>query len=293
MGEPSFSVVVLEQLRAGRYRPRAWWRMLTDSWTMARSTAGTHPNLARHWRLLSGELGVMTCCFLVYTARRHGRAAMLRSTFPLIAMLFAQVGDIYVHLGLHRDSSGGLHRELGAAMSLTALRSWSGAAACSRLLAGMPLTDDESFAALLIILATDIADGRLSRRDRLASPLGRYLDGEADMLGWSALTLTQVRRGQISPWYLLAFGLRWGLPLVAALSSSFARADPVTFTPSRLGKTAGGAQVALAATALFASMRSNAADSRFWSGLRTSLVGVTSGLLVAATIRHVTRLLGQ
>jgi phosphatidylglycerophosphate synthase len=251
--KPSFSVAVLEQLRASHYRPSAWLRMLSTSWIQARTTAHAYPSLVYEWRRIAGMLGTATVCFAMYTGKRHGRPAAWKSTIPLALATLVLSGDQYVHLGLHRQDSGELYPHLGPAMTLTALRSWAGAAIGCRWSVGMPLSSDEALVALLIVLATDMGDGWLARRRKLSSALGHYLDGEADAISWTSLTLTQVQQGFIPVWFLAVHGLRWGLPLVLGFSRTFATARPALPNRSRFGRAAGASQALLVASSLLRS----------------------------------------
>jgi phosphatidylglycerophosphate synthase len=291
MAEPAFSVKVLQSLRADGYRPHAWWKMLTSSWAQARVSADAHPGLARDWRWLTGSLGVATLGLGAYTARRQGGRVAWRGTALLALINIFQAGDIYVHLGLHRRDDGAIHARLGAAMPLTAAREWVGAVIGARLLIGAPVTDDEALVALALIVATDIADGWIARRQAMPSPLGRYLDGAADMLTWTTLTVTQQRRSQVPTWFLLAFGLRWGLPLILGFGRTFMTAAPMRLDPSRFARIVGAAQVAVAATAIGASLRAGKPEARWWGRAKQGLLATTGVLLVAATIRHCARLL--
>jgi hypothetical protein len=106
------------------------------------------------------------------------------------------------------------------------------------------------------------------------------------------LTLMQVRRGELPPWYLLAHGLRWGLPLMLGIGRTFTTADPVVLEPSSLAKTAGAAQVALSLSAILASMRADHPDAHVWTPMRKAFLMLASGLLGATTFVHTSRLLG-
>lgn len=290
----SFSITVLERLQAGHYRPRAWLGMLSTSWIQAQATARAHPNLVSEWWRMTGTLGAATLCFAAYTAQRHGRSVAWKSAIPLAFATLMQSGDHYVHLGLHRQDSedtGKLYPRLGSAMTLTALRSWVGIGIGSRWLVGTPLTDDESLVALSVILVSDIADGWLARRCNLSSALGRYLDGEADMIAWTTLTLAQVRRGFIPVWFLVMHGLRWGLPLALGFSRTFATARPVQLNRSRIGRVAGTSQALLAASAIWSSLRSDQPDAQFWLRIHKCLLACGCTALGLTGLQHVASIL--
>lgn len=290
MQPPSFSMRVLARLRAEGYQPRAWGRLLADSWAQARATAGAQRDLVRGWRATVGGLGVLTGVALFSTERRYGYGAMWRNAVPLIVANALQAGDIYVHLGLHRGETGQHYATLGVANDLTALRCWVAAWMSSRLVAGMPLADDELVLAIALICLTDIADGRVARHLGQTSPLGRYLDGEADLLAWLALTVTQIRRGQVPAWFLGIFGLRWGVPVVVGLARTFAEAQPVALQPSPIARAAGIAQVAMSLAGIIAA-RQASQPSVVISAMSKALVGFTTSLLGMAMVGQLLRLL--
>jgi phosphatidylglycerophosphate synthase len=305
--KPSFSNIVLEQLRAAHYHPRAWARMLSTSWIQARTTAYAHPHLVQGWRRIVGILATATLGFAVYTGKRHGRSAAWKTTIPVAIATLTLSGDQYVHLGLHRQETGQLYPRLGSAMTLTALRGWIGLAIASRWLVDIPLTNDEALGTLLVVLATDIGDGWLARRCQLSSALGHYLDGEADMISWTAITLAQVRQGLIPVWFLVVHGLRWGLPLALGFSRTFATARSTLPNRSKMGRLAGASQALLAASAICSSLRSakelppvflpknrpaNQPDARFQRPIYKSLLvfaGITLGLTALQHIASILR----
>jgi phosphatidylglycerophosphate synthase len=304
--EPSFSIAVLEQLRAAHYRPSAWLHMLSASWTQARTTATAYPTLVSDWRRLTGTLGAATLLYAVYTAKRLGRSASCKTAIPLTLATLALSGDQYVHLGLHRQETGELQPHLGPAMMLTALRSWVGIGVGSRWLAGMPLTNDEALVALLAMLASDMGDGWLARRCHRTSGLGQYLDGEADMLSWTALTLTQVQKGLVPAWFLVVHGLRWGLPLALGFRRTFATARPMMLNHSRMGRVAGASQTLLATSAIASSLRSarqrpldslsvgrtaNQLEARWWELIHKSLLVFSCVSLGLTALQHVASIL--
>ena len=291
MAVPSFSMRVLAGLRAGGYRPRAWGAMLALSWQQSRDTAQAHPHMVRSWRWLVGGSSAATALMLAVTARRHGGAAALRSAVPLVVATAAQAGDIYVHLGLHRNADGQHYANLGAANMLTALRGWVAAWISSRLMSHTPLTDDELLLALVLICATDVADGRVARSLAQTSPLGRYLDAEADVTAWLALTIAQIRCGQVPPWFLWVYALRWGAPMAVGFVRTFAEADPMPLAPSQIARASGVVHVAMAITALVAARRAQRRDAAWWQRSRDALLATTCALLGAATVAQAARLL--
>ena len=291
--ERSFSQQLLAELRAAGYRPAAWGAMLATSWRQARQTARAQPRLVGSWRQIAALLSLLTLTEVGREARRDGALVAFRHNAPLLIVTATQLGDSYVHLGLHRHTTGQPHLTLGPAMALTAARGWAGAWLLTRLLHSRPIADDEFMGALAVIVLTDIMDGPLARRTDRASALGRYLDGEADLVAWTALTLTQLQRGDIPAWFLGAFACRWGAPLLLGFGRTFAQAEPVVVAPSWVGRAAGAAQVTLACTGLLAARQVSQPQAQQWRRWRDRVALGTAALMGAATITHLRRFLRQ
>jgi phosphatidylglycerophosphate synthase len=289
--EWSFSIFVLEQLRAGHYRPTAWLDMLSTSWIQAKATAQANPTVVHDWRRLTTTLGAATLGLAAYTTVRHGASIAWKTSIPMALVTLLESGDQYVHLGLHRQETGEVYPRLGLAMELTALRTWIGIGIGSRWLAGSPLTDDEALAALATMVVSDISDGWLARHSHLVSALGRYLDGEADMIAWTSLTLALIRRGSMPAWFLVVHGLRWGLPLALGFGRTFATARPMVLKRYRMGRVAGASQALLAASAICSSLRSEQPDAQFWLRLRSGLLACACAALGLSAWQHAASIL--
>lgn len=290
---PSFSVWVLERLRAGRFRPRAWVGLLAESWAQARVTARAQPALAREAHVFAAGLSAATGAALTVTATRHGGRAAARTALPLLLATASQATDIWAHLGLHRrgnDRPYQYHPTLGPANMLTTTRGWVASWALARLIAGTPLDDAELALAFALLFITDTSDGPVARRTDLASPLGRYLDAEADIFAGLALTLTQIRRGQVPAWFLVAFALRWGAPLALGFGRTFAEADPVALAGSTVARTSGTLQALMSIAGLAGSWRAGQPDAPIWRRTRDGLALAASALLLAAMGGHLRRL---
>lgn len=291
---PSFTVGALERLRAGHFRPQAWVDLIAASWQQARATASAQPRLTHSWRWLAGGLSLATALMVATTTQRHGATVAARMGTILSMATVAQAGDIYVHLGMHRPAGSRPwphYPRLGLANWLTATRGWVASWMWARLLASPPLDDGELLLALTLITATDIADGRVARAWHATSALGRYLDGAADVLVWSALTLTQVRRQQIPAWLASIFAVRWCVPIALGFGRTFAGAQPVALAPSALGRVAGTLQTATQVVGLLGSLRARQPDGPRWQRARTGLAGITAAFLLAALSAQVARLL--
>lgn len=282
---------MLTTLQVGKYRPDAWRQLLVNSWRQSHTVAQQRPALVKSWRILAYSGIGMTTFMGIYSARRFGFRRSAKSQGWLVLSSAYIVGDTYVHLGLHRSPFGKPYRTLGPAMPLTLLRYWVGGWIMSRLFHN-PMSNDEQIVALATILVTDIADGITARRTDMVSALGRYLDGEADMLAWTALTITQIRRGQIPAWFLAVFAFRWGVPVGLGLMQSFITTKPAPLVPSTVGRIAGAAHVLMAVGSIIPLPRGMVTSAR-WSKIKDGSVIITSLLLGATAVQHAIRLTQQ
>ncbi|MBA3825409.1 MAG: hypothetical protein H0X24_16110 [Ktedonobacterales bacterium] len=158
----SFSQLRLAELRASGYRPAAWAHLLRASWGQARQTAHAHPHLVRDWRRLAAVLGVLPLGLAAASLRRTSTRTTLRRPWPLVVVTATQLGDIYVHLGMHHQEMGAIHPTLGPAMLLTTIRGWVGGWLLTRFVQHQLLSDEEMTFALAAILLTDLGDGPLA-----------------------------------------------------------------------------------------------------------------------------------
>ncbi|HEY7984963.1 MAG TPA: CDP-alcohol phosphatidyltransferase family protein [Ktedonobacterales bacterium] len=248
----SFVAGLLRDLRAGGYRPRAWWRFFTRSWQRSRATAHAHPRLVRDWAVTSAAMWGGALAVLAVERRAADHAARARRAAPWVALgLAAHTADVYAHLGMNAATRGGvIYDTLGVGTKLTMIRQavatllwghfWSGAKPSRPALA----------AALAVAGASDLADGAIARLTRHTTHLGAYLDGMADLSVSLALALTLRRQRLIAHWFLVALAGRWLLPLGGALYHYFVRARPVPLRALAWGKAAGAAQHAALALAL-------------------------------------------
>ena len=283
---PEFVVSLLEDLRAGRYGPAAWWRFLARSWAQSRATARAHPRLVRSWAAAScaqtaGALGA------VGLEWRSGRAFAARRIFPWVVLgLAAQQMDVYVHLGLNGPTRGAPVREsLGLPTSLTLSRQTIATLLWAHLLGRCPVPRGYALAALVGASVTDVADGALARRLDHATYLGRYLDAEADMNVSTVLACTLSESGHIPAWLTTLLLGRWLLPVVAGMARYLGQAQPVLFGSSLLGKAAGVAQSVTLGAALLPTQ-----TPRVVARLRPVLVGLAVTCLIAAPLGQLRRL---
>ncbi len=291
---PTFGAQVLAILRADGYQPAAWVRFLGNSWEQSRATARDERGLVTDWRGITLGLSALAMGATSWTGRRHGARVAARAALPLALATLAQAVDLYAHLGLHRaPDAPSLDRyaRLGAANALSASRGLAASWIWTRQVAGVPLDDTEFLAAVTLIVATDIADGAIARHDHLVSRLGAYLDVEADLFAWVSIVLTQMRRGDLPPWFAALILARWLAPAAVGLTRSFGTAAPVALGAQPLGKLAGGAQIAASAVAWVTTARADHPDARRWHAIkRGTLVG--AGIILGmATFRQLTRLI--
>ncbi|HEV2236006.1 MAG TPA: CDP-alcohol phosphatidyltransferase family protein [Ktedonobacterales bacterium] len=278
----SFVEGLLREVRAGGYRPGAWWRFFARSWQRSRTTARAHPRLVRDWAWTSGGIAGATLAALALEWRA-GHTTRAGRAMPWVGLgLAAHAADVYAHLGMNATTRGGaVYETLAAGTRLTMVRQAVAAWLWGHLLAGARLTRPALMAALALASATDLADGAIARRTHHTTHLGAYLDGMADLSVSLALALALRRRRLIARWFLAALAGRWLVPFGGALYQYFARARPVPLRASRWGKVAGAAQhVALALAVMPNGGHARLARARRWGQ------AIAAASLVAAPLAH-------
>jgi phosphatidylglycerophosphate synthase len=212
---------VLRELRAQRYRPRAWAGFLASSFARARATRAERRREHRQ-TLLLGAAG-LTAWAAVAGVRPWPAAVGAVWWLLVIAM-------VDWHLGMLQDDSGRPLRRLG----LPNLLSIGRAAVVPVLLVAPPAL----LASILIPAGvTDGVDGPLARARGEETRLGVWLDGGVDALVLSAAAVGAARH-DLLPWWAAALVLarhaaQW---LVVALAY-LVRAAP----PTRSGLVSGKA----------------------------------------------------
>ena len=280
---PDFVLDLLAELRAGRYRPRAWAWFFWRSWRRSRETARAHQRLVRSWAKIAAGLALGEAAALALEARL-GSAEAARRAAPGVALcLAAQQLDAYVHLGMNAHPRGGpLFDLLGVSTSLTLARQAIAGLLWGHLLGGRPAPRTHALAALVAASATDAADGALARRLDRATYLGWYLDGAADLSVWVALALTLGARRMVPRWLVVLLLGRWAVPFGIGCASYFGWMRRPPLGHSLAGGAAGVAQ----AVALGAALLPESAAGRMvrW---RRPLYLATGALMVAASIGQV------
>jgi hypothetical protein len=176
---------LLGELRAGRWRPGAWYRFCCRACVMSWQAAASRPRAAAEVTALHAGL--------LWLARDSGRGNRARvATSWLLAV---------THLGLL-----GQRRSLGAANAVTLAR------ANLPALASGPWTG-------LAALAADLLDGQLARRRGEATVFGSYADTLADAAFWTWFAA----RHEPSRVLRAAAFAAWTAPVAAATALSVAR----------------------------------------------------------------------
>jgi phosphatidylglycerophosphate synthase len=241
-----WTVELLDELRAGGYRPRAWQRFLARSFERARETRARRPGLdrqatrwaaawgtaalaARRWRMLPQVPAASEAAWWL------GAAAMLRW-----------------HLGMVEGPRGESRRGLSAADALALGRAW--------LAPRIRRADSRaSFLSLLVLgSASDVADGVLARRLG-ESRLGRDLDSLADVAFYAAAARRARDAGWIRPGAARTVTLRLSLGVALGTLRYFARSEAPPRGLAELGHWAAPPTVAGLAIAPLGRPRASAA----------------------------------
>jgi cardiolipin synthase (CMP-forming) len=214
---------LLVELRAHRYRPRAWVRFLAQSFARARATRAERAREHRE-TLLVGGAG------LVAWAAVGGLEPWL--ALAATAWWLLVIAMVDWHLGMLEDESGRPLRQLGPANLLSLAR-----AAVVPLL---PVASPALLAAILIPAgAADAIDGPLARTRGEQTRLGAWLDRGTDGLLLSAAAVGAARH-DLLPWWAAALVLgRNGLQALAVTLVYFVRAQSPRFVASASGRVSG------------------------------------------------------
>jgi len=276
-----WTVQLLGDVRRRGYTPGAWMLLLGSAWRRTQDTARRETALVHAWQRLALALVTAAALPVALAWRRQGPRRACRMGCVLMAGIAWQQADTYLHLGLHRRLDDGvLLPDLGMALWLTSLRG----AAASYLLATTVVGPDRRGLALCAVAVgalTDALDGPVARRQRHATKLGAYADGEADVMLAVALTMAAVRRGTLpvtAAWWLL--GARYVLPVSMACSVAFIHGRSPRLSHTLAGQLCGVAQAGLMACALAPHSWQRAAygPRRLLLPL-TAVLAVTSGVL--------------
>jgi phosphatidylglycerophosphate synthase len=203
----------LGELRAGRFRPRAWQRFLSASFHRARAARQARPELARQARIWSAaglSTGIAVCAWPPFPAPRASRFAL---------WWLATTAMLDWHLGMVEGPAGENRDRLSTADALTLTR-----ISLVPFLAAQGDPERASartFTVLLVLAgASDALDGALARR---AGPtrLGRDLDPIADALTSAAAARAARRAGWLPAGAARLSTARSAIPLAAVAAGYF------------------------------------------------------------------------
>lgn len=200
---------LLEELRAHRYRPRAWARFLARSFARARATRAERAREHRQ-TLLAGAAGLVVWAAV---AGFHPGLALAGALWWLL-----MIAMLDWHLGMLENNQGTPLRRLGVPNLISLAR----AGTVPMLIVAPPTL----LATLLIPTGVaDALDGPLARRWGQETRLGLWLDGSADGLVLSAAAIGAARH-DLLPWWTAALVLGWnGLQALAVALAYFVRAQ--------------------------------------------------------------------
>jgi phosphatidylglycerophosphate synthase len=201
---------LLCELRADRYRARAWLRFLVRSVKRARMTRRQRPREHRQV-LLAGGAGLVAWAAI----------AIVRPWLALAGALWwlLLIAMLDWHLGMLEDDEGRVLHRLG----LPNLLALGRAGVAPALLVVPP----GLLAAILIPAAfTDAVDGSLARARGEVTRLGVWLDGSADGVMLSAAALGTARHGLLAGWVAAVVLARYGAQWLVVALAYFVRPDP-------------------------------------------------------------------
>jgi len=235
---------LLVELRAARFRPRAWVRFLHRSF--ARASERRRERARAHRQTVALGASGLAVWGGIALAGHPALAAAGAAWWLLIVLMLDW------HLGLLERPDGRPLSGLGRANFLSTLR----AAAAPAMFVLPPWL---LAVALFVACAADVLDGRLARARDETTRLGLWLDGVADGVVLGAVALAGAAAGVLPWWAAAAVLARHVLPWTAIALGYFLLAEP----PRPEGRVAG----TLPGLVLFA-------------GLTASLLGVPGAPLL-------------
>lgn len=200
---------LLEELRAQRYRPRAWACFIAQSFARARVIRAERAREHRQ-TLLVGAAGLVAWAAV---GGLHPWLALAGTAWWLVA-----IAMVDWHLGMLEGESGRPLHRLGLANLLSLSR--------AAVVPLVPVAAPVLLAAILIPAgATDAVDGPVARARDEATRLGAWLDGGSDALLLSAAAVGAARH-DLLPWWAATVVLgRYGLQALAVALAYFVRAQ--------------------------------------------------------------------
>jgi CDP-diacylglycerol---glycerol-3-phosphate 3-phosphatidyltransferase len=250
------------------------------------SRAQAYRRLLRSWAATAAGLTALDAAGLALEARRGGRDAAVRAVPGLAFALTVMHVDTLIHLRqTARDQAPPPRDTLGLPVTLTLLRRTIAAFLWAHLLGGRPVMSRRALSALLALgAASDVVDGAVARRRDQVTPLGAYLDAEADFSFWSSLVLTLGALRLLPRWLIPLLFLRFGVPVALAGMSHLALRRPVKVSSTVVGKAAAVAQMVACVTALRPARKPGPLDA--------AVHVLTAVLMLAAPIAQARRILG-
>ncbi len=241
--ENTFVVDLLTTLRKEKFSLGGWLRFLGRSWNKSCQTANANPLLKRSWLRTTIGISILTIAILLANLFCEGTERTLKLLPGFVFCLVWQQSDLFWHLGLNRlTHTGELRQRIGLANTLTWLRGVAASYLIGRLAGGIPTPSWLALTVFLCGIATDILDGQIARRTGTQSKLGQVGDGEVDLCLYTAIDIILIQNQVLSLWLGLIMLLRFAIPLCAGLGSYFLAAQPVRFSSTIWGKSAGLAQ---------------------------------------------------
>lgn len=206
---------LLDGLRSGRWRPRAWGRFLGQAAVLSWVAARQRPRAVAEVTALHAALAAL--------GRGQGKP-------PGVHWVAISWALSITHLGMLES-----RRSLGVANVVTLAR------------ANLPVVRPGDGRLLATAaLASDLVDGRIARWRGTATPFGRYADSFADAVFWTWFAL---RHEADRPVRLLAFGA-WTIPAVTVAVTSITRGRMVEAPRPVMARPAAAMQIVLASRAL-------------------------------------------
>jgi phosphatidylglycerophosphate synthase len=209
-----WTVDALAELRADRYRRRAWRRFVDRSLRRSAEARAARPEMAtqaRRWGAIGGVGWIAAC----HVSRKHSSVRLNRTAG--LAWWAAAWRMLDWHLGMAEGGDGVPRRRLSPADAVTLSRFW-----LVPLVIGVRDSERGLPAAISVAGVTDWLDGALARRGG-RTRLGRDLDTTADLAFLSVATAAARRADRLPALGAWAIAARHAIGLALALTVVFGR----------------------------------------------------------------------
>lgn len=232
-----FTLDLLDEIRADRYRPHAWLQLISRSWTRSVQDVKESPARStsfRFWAIVIGTSGALLLLLDGVFNSSHSALVALAFWLPwyCLSVLF-----VFTHLGMADDEQG---KPLAGFFLPNGLSFMRLALAPLVLFPGLhqpahPVTGVIFCLFIAAMSASDLLDGWIARRKKICTRLGNMLDSLADLALLTFMAVGLHMAGAIPATLLLLLLIRYPILLLGVLILYFVR-GPQPLKPTHIGR---------------------------------------------------------